>query len=287
MSSPSQADVVALVKPTLGAILLGMAFSSAFFGITLLQTYQYYDRYWNDGLGLKLFVVIIGILDTAQLVAVVQSNWWYLIENYGNVSALTSVEWSLGVEIAMTCSVGLLVQMFFAKRVWALSEKNTVITTLIILTTLTQFSLGIYYTTLGQSTDFSSIAKITWASTASLACSIAGDVIITASMCFYLHRSRSGMRRTDKLINVLIVYTVNTGLLTTICAICTIILVSILPFATFTGELIYCKCYVNSTLASLNARSRLRSLDRAFLSCIQFVTVDKTQGSDIEETSMA
>ena len=24
--------------------------------MTLLQTYQYYDRYWNDTLGLKLFV---------------------------------------------------------------------------------------------------------------------------------------------------------------------------------------------------------------------------------------
>ena len=27
-----------------------------FFGVTLLQTYQYYDRYWNDTLWLKLFV---------------------------------------------------------------------------------------------------------------------------------------------------------------------------------------------------------------------------------------
>ena len=34
-----------------------------------------------------------------------------------------------------------------------------------------------------------------WASTASLACSIAGDAIITGAMCYYLHLSRSGIRR--------------------------------------------------------------------------------------------
>lgn len=61
-----------LVKSTLGALMIGMFFSSTyvcnlscqqsadlcprFFGITLLQTYQYYDKYWSDAWWLKLFV---------------------------------------------------------------------------------------------------------------------------------------------------------------------------------------------------------------------------------------
>lgn len=32
------------------------ALAVRFFGVTLLQTYQYYDRYWGDSLWLKLFV---------------------------------------------------------------------------------------------------------------------------------------------------------------------------------------------------------------------------------------
>ena len=33
------------------------------------------------------------ILDTVQVVTVIHSNWWYLIENYANTSALAIVPW--------------------------------------------------------------------------------------------------------------------------------------------------------------------------------------------------
>ncbi|KAH9923364.1 uncharacterized protein B0H18DRAFT_470365 [Fomitopsis serialis] len=81
---------------------------------------------------------------------------------------------------------------------------------------------------------------ITWASTASLACSIAGDAIITGAMCYYLHLSRSGIK--------------------SICAICTIILSEVVS-NTYWDTMFYfliSKCYVNSTLATLNAREKLR-----------------------------
>ncbi|KAI0960798.1 hypothetical protein AcV7_000085 [Taiwanofungus camphoratus] len=255
------AALAELVKSTMGAILLGLVFSSTVFGVTLLQTYQYYDRYWSDTLWLKLFVALIGALDTAQLVTVIHSNWWFLIQNYGNINSLTIVPWSLGVEVGITTSIGLLVQSFFAMRVWMLSRGNRIITGTIILLTTTQFVLGVYYAAKGQETKLAvTIATITWASTASLACSIAGDVVITSSMCFFLHRSRSGVKRTDKLIDVLIIYTVNTGLLTTICAICTIIL-SETNSGSYWDTMFYfmiSKSYVNSALATLNARERLR-----------------------------
>ncbi|PCH37350.1 hypothetical protein WOLCODRAFT_48358, partial [Wolfiporia cocos MD-104 SS10] len=66
---------------------------ASFFGVTLLQTYQYYDRYWHDTIWLKLFVLTHAtrILDTVQVVTVIHSNWWYLIENYANTSALAIV----------------------------------------------------------------------------------------------------------------------------------------------------------------------------------------------------
>ena len=40
------------------------------------------------------------------------------------------------------------------------------------------------------------------------------DTIMTAALIFSLHRSRTGVKRTDSLINVLILYAINTGLLT-------------------------------------------------------------------------
>jgi len=261
MSAAEQQEILALVKPTLGAILLGLVFSSTFFGVTLLQTYQYYDRYWNDTLWLKLFVALIFVLDVAQIVTVIHSNWWYLIQNYAMPQSLAIVPWSLGLEVGITTSIGLLVQGFFALRVYILSRGNYVVTGTIFALTLTQFILGVYYAAKGQETKLvATIAKITWASTASLACSIAGDAIITGAMCYYLHLSRSGIKRTDKLIDIMIVYCVNTGLLTTICAICTIILSEVVS-NTYWDTMFYfliSKCYVNSTLATLNAREKLR-----------------------------
>ncbi|PCH33068.1 hypothetical protein WOLCODRAFT_134876 [Wolfiporia cocos MD-104 SS10] len=260
MSTPAALEAV--VKPTLGAILLGLVFTSTFFGVTLLQTYQYYDRYWHDTIWLKLFVAVIGILDTVQVVTVIHSNWWYLIENYANTSALAIVPWSLGVEVGITTSIGLLVQSFFALRVYILSRGNKPITATILTLTIAQFILGVYYAVKGQETRLVvTIATITWASTASLACSIAGDFLITATMCFYLTASRSGIKRSDKLIDVLIAYTVNTGLLTTICAVCTIILSEVVPDSYWDTMFYFMisKCYVNSTLATLNARDKLRT----------------------------
>lgn len=51
----------------------------------------------------------------------------------------------------------------------------------------------------------------------------ASDAIIAIVLSFYLHTSRSGFKRTDTIINRLIMFTVNTGVLTGICAVLTLI----------------------------------------------------------------
>jgi len=77
-----------------------------------------------------------------------------------------------------------------------------------------------------------------------------------------LHKSRSGLRRTDKLINVLTVYIVNSGLLNSLCAVAVITMVIVLDrtlWYAVPGFLVS-KFYVNSVLATLNAREKLRSM---------------------------
>jgi len=276
--SATAAEMAALqeiVRSTMGPIMIGLFFSSTFFGITLLQTYQYYDRYWSDAWWLKFFVAVITILDALQLVTVVHANWWYLIEHYANPQALQYVPWSLGLETGLTSSIGFLVQTFFAMRVYILSRGNGWMTALIMLCALSQFVIGVYYTAAGQHTQLAAtIETIIWASTAALACSIAGDVLITLSMCYYLYLGRSGIASSDRMIHVLIKYTVNTGLLTTVSAICTIILSETFS-STFWDTMFYfvvSKCYVNSTLATLNAREKLRN--RVYVGTATGMTTD-------------
>lgn len=51
------------------------------------------------------------------------------------------------------------------------------------------------------------------------------DTIIAASLCYLLYTNRTGYRRTDSLLNTLMLYTVNTGIITSICSLAAIIAV--------------------------------------------------------------
>ncbi|EMD31217.1 hypothetical protein CERSUDRAFT_89243 [Gelatoporia subvermispora B] len=252
------------VEPSIGGSMLGMILSIMFYGVTLLQTYIYYDSYWGDPSLMRIYVAVLFVLDTAQVVAVIDAVWFYVVPNFGNVDALSGVHPSLAVEIGITISIGLLVQSFFAMRVRFMSGRNRIIPALIFALTLAQFALGIYYATISDRID-QPIAiqhRVIKILLASLACGMAADFLITTSLVYYLHRGRSGLRTTDRLINILITYTINTGSLTLLAAMCTIILNQLKPtlFWDVVPYFLLSKCYVNSTLATLNARTRLRNM---------------------------
>lgn len=51
------------------------------------------------------------------------------------------------------------------------------------------------------------------------------SVLITILVTFYLHRGRTGFKKTDSIINWLIVFSVNTGLLTSILSVLAVVFV--------------------------------------------------------------
>jgi len=88
----------------------------------------------------------------------------------------------------------------------------------------------------------------------------ASDVLITVVLCTLLHRARTGIRSSDTMINILIAFSVQTGMLTSLCAIASLIAITALPnsfiyicFYFFMGRL-----YCNSLLATLNVRGTIR-----------------------------
>jgi len=92
----------------------------------------------------------------------------------------------------------------------------------------------------------------------SLSLGVATDMIIAGSLSFYLHTSRSGMESTNTLINKLMVYTINNGILTSVFDII------VLGFVTDVHNLIFFSIfqvvgnlYTNSMMATLNARHLL------------------------------
>jgi len=102
--------------------------------------------------------------------------------------------------------------------------------------------------------------KLIWVTSVGLGSAAACDIIIAVSLCSYLTRSRTGFKRTDSLITTLIVYSLTTGLVTSVIASAAVITFAIMPtnFIWMSFFWVLGKCYVNSFLAALNSRDALR-----------------------------
>jgi len=127
--------------------------------------------------------------------------------------------------------------------------------------------------------------------TAMFSVGIAADVILTAMLCVALHKSRSGLkrcarsnarrsinalRRTNSIINLLIMYTIKTGVIACGCAITTLIIFICSPLG-----LIYAPFYVQtanlylvSLLATLNYRRTIQTRIQQPLS-LDFAAFDR------------
>jgi len=87
---------------------------------------------------------------------------------------------------------------------------------------------------------------------------IACDIVITMSMCYYLHKSRTGLKSTNAMINLLITYTIRTCLLTTLITF--LVYPETMISASF--YVVGCRLYANSLLSGLNARECIKERGR-------------------------
>jgi len=95
-----------------------------------------------------------------------------------------------------------------------------------------------------------------------LAASLVCDLLISASLTYWLNRRTSrATRQTRAMIGKLILYSINIMVVTTILAAITVITYKVLPPTKFIWSIFFDNMgaiYVNSLLVSLNARGRLR-----------------------------
>ncbi|KAK7444081.1 hypothetical protein VKT23_015479 [Stygiomarasmius scandens] len=92
-----------------------------------------------------------------------------------------------------------------------------------------------------------------------------GDVVLSVSICWMLMASRTGFAWSNKLINRLVLFSINTGSLTALCACCSLLFILVLPntFWYFAFYFVISRFYSNSLLATLNARRRLSRAGKA------------------------
>ncbi|KAI5121948.1 hypothetical protein M0805_002019 [Coniferiporia weirii] len=210
----------------------------------------------------KLYVFVAWAFDTAHQVCILKPLYVLTMGNFVSLYTLVTVgNTTVGVILFAAFTDGL-VQILFVTRIWHLSNGNKYLTSGIsilvvaqFITTCAYFAMEYKLTEFGQLTITNNIER------AALAMIVVTDVAIASVLVYLLYSSRSGFRRTDTVINRLIVYTVNTGLITALCAVAALITSLACP-TTFLPDLFLFmipKLYVNSMLASLNSRDTLRT----------------------------
>ncbi|KAF8578278.1 hypothetical protein K439DRAFT_1639010 [Ramaria rubella] len=246
---------------TLGAALIGQSFTSILYGVTSLQCFIYFNHYPRDNKILKALVSGIWFLDTLHCAVVLHILYNYLVTNYDNPPALNLVVWSLAAEVGITSFAAIMVQSFFIWRVWILSTKNWMVMTPITVLACIAFSTGLACMIIAfRSETIASLSKMKSVVGIKHGSVAATDIGIACAQCWYLHTSRTGLKRTDSLINVLMIYTINRGILNSIAAVADLACFLAMPnnFIWLAFNFTMSKLYTNSLLATLNARDILR-----------------------------
>ncbi|KZV75353.1 hypothetical protein PENSPDRAFT_87821 [Peniophora sp. CONT] len=249
------------VYETIGCLYIGWGASALVTGMLCLQTWTYFNRYPQDPWGYKLLVASLMVMETVHEVFVGHVGWFYGIENFGNpLTLLDKPVWTLSTQVLLGAFVGTVVKICFALRVWKFSKKGVLITGLIMGMAFAQLGLAAAYTVRSTSLRLVEAAEIKTLATTGLALGCATDIVTALSLSYFLHKMRTGYAASDSLITRLIVYSVNTGAITSLCSLAVVITYNLMStnFVFMACYFVLSKLYANSCLATLNTRKFIR-----------------------------
>ncbi|KAI0648734.1 hypothetical protein C8Q79DRAFT_468692 [Trametes meyenii] len=245
---------------TLGAFLLGTYFGLMLYGMVIYQVYRYFRMYPNDVGLVKIWVVAILLVETAHTILCWHSCYYYLITNYHRPDILPYSVWSINMLPVITSITVGMSQGFFARRVYLISSKYRILVTISIILSIAVLGFSVAATSMGFVLNvYTTFSQFSWLDSAAFATTLVADSLTTTVLVITLKRSRTGITRTNRIVDRLILYAVNTGLLTSISNAVALILSIAQPdnMIYFGVCIVITKLYANSLLAVLNTRRDL------------------------------
>ncbi|KAF8490830.1 hypothetical protein F5888DRAFT_1807870 [Russula emetica] len=305
--------VIPTISNTIGAVIVGWGVSSLYVPVSrdrVLYSYLVYaeaSSYFIQDSGPFTMVrasspasattrclTWIRILEALHQAFVGHIAWYYIVDNAGSLLVLLNPPiWTLSAQILLGVSdpnvLGFVsgnvrVDPALLEEVpqsdLLVSRGNLLVTGLILGMALAQFVMAVLFTIrsfhlrVGQADEIKTLA------TTALSLGVATDILTAASLSYFLHKMRTGYKRSDTLINRLIIYSVNTGTLTSIFSGAVLVTYNMMPDNLIFIALyfILSKLYANSCLATLNMRRFVhgRGTDREEATIPTFVMVANT-----------
>ncbi|KZV66854.1 hypothetical protein PENSPDRAFT_654563 [Peniophora sp. CONT] len=246
------------LSQTIGALFVGWGISTLVFGMFCLQTWTYFTRYPSDSIWNKMLVSLIWALEVTHQALIGHACWTYTTTDFGHVEAIFLEEtvWCVSAVVLLGAVVGAIVKLFLGYRVYKISKGNYLWFGIISSLAISQLGTAIAFSVQASQVLISELIKLKTLGTVSLSLGAATDIVTALVLCFYLHTMRTGYRRSDGVINRLIVFSVNTGALTSAFSLSVVVLYQVMPnnFIFIAIYFLVCKLYSNSCLATLNSR---------------------------------
>ncbi|KAJ3998939.1 hypothetical protein F5050DRAFT_1104613 [Lentinula boryana] len=252
---------------TFGAAYIGIVVAAVLLGISVIQGFYYFTHH-EDRWVLRVLVVAVLLFDLIHQILITHTGWVYLVSFSQQPAKLETVIWSLLAEVLFNGLTAFCVQCFLTYRIWKLSGAKMWLTTIVISFVLSEFGANIsshreafaIIAFLRVKTFEQLSAELKGLSVTVNAVAVAGDLFIAGILTLLLQRSKTGFRKSDTMINKLIIFAVNTGGLTSVCAVASLISILAAPTTFIYISFFFSmgRLYTNSLLANLNARSMIR-----------------------------
>ncbi|KAL1950417.1 hypothetical protein VTO73DRAFT_5541 [Trametes versicolor] len=244
---------------TYGPIFVGVVFNILLYGIMITQTFLYFTVYKKDRTWMKIFVALLFICDTVNCAFDISFLYIPLVNNFGNPSSLMYATWVFATDPVMTALIGALTQLFFAWRVNVLTHSIPAVI-FISFCALCQLCGGLGTSiAVGMIPEFVHFQKFEIIVIVWLAFSAVADCAITVALVWHLRKHKTGFVATDDIVNRIIRLTVQTGLITALCAVIDLVLFLASPSGLhLVFNLPLSKLYTNSLMSSLNSRAGWR-----------------------------
>ncbi|KAJ8691890.1 hypothetical protein PTI98_011410 [Pleurotus ostreatus] len=213
-----------------GPMLIGVCLNSMLYGLLILQTYTYYQTRKDYGRPfldyLVLYLLFMETLNTAFDIALIYEP---LILRYGTEEAVKFVPLMLIADPIVMAFISTPIQLFFARRIYIISGSMLIVAPILFFAfcSLTGAIAATICTAIIR--EFARLQELKGAIMTWLFSSAIADIIITTSLLVHLYRKKTGVKATDDMINKIMRFTLQTGLLTSIFASLDVILFIAIP----------------------------------------------------------
>ncbi|KAG1792317.1 uncharacterized protein HD556DRAFT_1239507 [Suillus plorans] len=204
--------------------LCGALANMLLYGVICMQTFRYWQAYEHDRNILKCLVAFILILETAHTALTIYTVEFYLIMHFGDTTSLEYAMWCVNFFILLFRFIHC-----FIWRVLQLSQKRWIAVCFVrYISMRSKFSAHALVIIFEERVYPTMV--VGWVLSAGV------DSAIAFTLCLYLRKLSPILRqiylvafRTDNVLNCLLLYTINTGAITSFCAVLVVIMFLGLP----------------------------------------------------------